>query len=73
MCQEAYDYIGSGRMVYDMEHGVFPTTQKEQGDKDAASPVSLDNIQSFIEVSQVGLGNTFSTQIGMTCRVQAQN
>ncbi|XP_018088993.1 nicastrin isoform X2 [Xenopus laevis] len=40
---EIYDYIGSSRMVYDMEKGRFP--------------VSLGNIHSFVELNQVALRN----------------
>ncbi|NP_001123711.2 nicastrin [Xenopus tropicalis] len=40
---EVYDYIGSSRMVYDMEKGRFP--------------VSLGNIHSFVELNQVALRN----------------
>ncbi|KAM8838732.1 nicastrin [Synchiropus picturatus] len=38
---ETFDYIGSSRMVYDMENQQFP--------------VDLDNIHSVLEVGQVGL------------------
>lgn len=37
--QETFDYIGSSRMVYDMEKGKFP--------------VPLENIDSFVELGQV--------------------
>ena len=37
--QETFDYIGSSRMVYDMEKGSFP--------------VQLENIDSFVELGQV--------------------
>lgn len=37
--QETFDYIGSSRMVYDMENNKFP--------------IKLDNIHSFLELSQV--------------------
>ncbi|XP_053331183.1 nicastrin [Spea bombifrons] len=40
---EAFDYIGSSRMVYDMEKGRFP--------------VKLENIHSFVELNQVALRN----------------
>ncbi|XP_040267358.1 nicastrin isoform X2 [Bufo bufo] len=40
---EVFDYIGSSRMVYDMEKGKFP--------------VRLSNIHSFVELSQVALRN----------------
>uniref|UniRef100_A0A250YKV1 Nicastrin n=1 Tax=Castor canadensis TaxID=51338 RepID=A0A250YKV1_CASCN len=38
---ETFDYIGSSRMVYDMEKGKFP--------------VRLENIDSFVELGQVAL------------------
>ncbi|ELK38492.1 PREDICTED: nicastrin [Myotis davidii] len=38
---ETFDYIGSSRMVYDMERGKFP--------------VQLENIDSFVELRQVAL------------------
>ncbi|XP_055993811.1 nicastrin [Sorex fumeus] len=38
---ETFDYIGSSRMVYDMETGRFP--------------VRLDNIHTFVELGQVAL------------------
>lgn len=38
---ETFDYIGSSRMVYDMERGMFP--------------VRLENIDSFVELGQVAL------------------
>ncbi|NXM28132.1 NICA protein, partial [Oxyruncus cristatus] len=40
---ETFDYIGSSRMVYDMEQDKFP--------------VRLDNIHSFVELNQVALRN----------------
>nr|XP_012420506.1 PREDICTED: nicastrin isoform X2 [Odobenus rosmarus divergens] len=42
--QETFDYIGSSRMVYDMEKGKFP--------------VQLENIESFVELGQVALRNS---------------
>lgn len=41
---EAYDYIGSSRVVYDMNRGTFPFTE---------NPISLDDISLFIELSQL--------------------
>nr|XP_033779025.1 nicastrin isoform X2 [Geotrypetes seraphini] len=38
---EAFDYIGSSRMVYDMENGKFP--------------IGLENIDAFLELNQVAL------------------
>uniref|UniRef100_H3AMW0 Nicastrin n=1 Tax=Latimeria chalumnae TaxID=7897 RepID=H3AMW0_LATCH len=43
---ETFDYIGSSRMVYDMEQGKFV--------------LNLDNIDSFLELSQVGFSSNFS-------------
>uniref|UniRef100_A0A663M318 Nicastrin n=1 Tax=Athene cunicularia TaxID=194338 RepID=A0A663M318_ATHCN len=40
---ETFDYIGSSRMVYDMEKDKFP--------------LRLDNIHSFVEMNQVALRN----------------
>nr|XP_028566120.1 nicastrin [Podarcis muralis] len=42
---ETFDYIGSSRMVYDMQNGHFP--------------VKLENIHSFLELSQVALMDNF--------------
>ncbi|KAH1179634.1 hypothetical protein KIL84_005684 [Mauremys mutica] len=41
---ETFDYIGSSRMVYDMKMDKFP--------------IRLDNIHSFLELSQVALRNS---------------
>ncbi|XP_075699452.1 nicastrin isoform X2 [Rhinoderma darwinii] len=43
---EVFDYIGSSRMVYDMEKGKFP--------------IRLNNIHSFVELSQVALRSNSS-------------
>lgn len=47
LLQETFDYIGSSRMVYDMEKDKFP--------------LRLDNIHSFVELNQVWdkLGDLF--------------
>lgn len=39
LLQETFDYIGSSRMVYDMEKDKFP--------------LRLENIHSFVELNQV--------------------
>jgi hypothetical protein len=44
--QEAFDYIGSNRMVYDMGKGEFPTL---------VSKINMTNLAQFVEVSQVGM------------------
>lgn len=41
---ETFDYIGSSRMVYDMTNGKFP--------------IALENIDSFIELNQIGIGTS---------------
>uniref|UniRef100_A0A8C6YJ16 Nicastrin n=1 Tax=Naja naja TaxID=35670 RepID=A0A8C6YJ16_NAJNA len=43
---ETFDYIGSSRMVYDMQNGRFP--------------IQLENIDSFLELSQVALRSNAS-------------
>ena len=40
--QESWDYIGSSRMVFDMETGAF-------------THFTLDNISHYLELSHVGL------------------
>ncbi|XP_023209668.1 nicastrin-like [Centruroides sculpturatus] len=44
---EAFDYIGSSRMVYDMQKGDFPPKSKNQ------ISFSLEHISHFIEISQL--------------------
>ncbi|XP_060599987.1 nicastrin-like isoform X2 [Ruditapes philippinarum] len=43
---EAFDYIGSGRMVYDMEHNEFPPSDNLQ-------KINLKHISHFVEVNQL--------------------
>jgi len=59
---EVWDYIGSSRMVWDMEKGNFPYSQDRQdiynGTIDDSSNVhkfNLSHIGYFIELSQLGL------------------
>lgn len=48
------DYIGSSRMVYDMEHENFPA--KLTGDNGNQSAlINLSHIAAFVEISQIGL------------------
>lgn len=51
--QEAFDYIGSSRMVYDMQQGVFPMSKSDKEDT-ILSNINLTSIASFIELNQVG-------------------
>lgn len=44
--QETFDYIGSSRMVYDMQSNQFA--------------VDLDNVHSVLEIGQVCIVNSFS-------------
>ena len=53
---ETWDYIGSSRMVYDMNNNQFPF--KEVSNTDQMAQLSLDNILHFIEISQVGKSGT---------------
>ncbi|XKL69618.1 hypothetical protein PGB90_007387 [Kerria lacca] len=48
---EAYDYIGSSRVVYDIENGQFPFKEK---------PINMDDISLFVELSQLR-NDTFTT------------
>lgn len=54
--QEAFDYIGSSRMLYDMQKGQFPV---DTGDGDEGSlylqNINLAHIHQFVELSQVGM------------------
>ena len=47
--QESWDYIGSSRMVFDMETGAFPYFTPQ-------------NISHFLELSHVGLQDPNATQ-----------
>jgi len=49
---ESWDYIGSSRMVYDMQQGVFPFARTN--DKPQLPLIQLSNISDFLELSQVG-------------------
>lgn len=44
---EAYDYIGSQRFVYDMEHGDFPSAASQ------THPIRLENIKFFIDIGSL--------------------
>lgn len=50
---EVWDYIGSSRLLYEMEHGFFPGFL-ENGSTGAAR-IYPHHIRNFIEVSQVGI------------------
>ncbi|KAL1502773.1 hypothetical protein ABEB36_007871 [Hypothenemus hampei] len=58
---ETYDYIGSQRLLYDMERGEFPTTLSINND--ILPSIHLDNITLFIELSQLSLGNQIYTHV----------
>ncbi|XP_066955475.1 nicastrin [Macrobrachium rosenbergii] len=50
---ETWDYIGSSRMVWDMEKGEFPF-QRQEDMSDQMSQINFTHIDYFIEISQVG-------------------
>ncbi|XP_067053830.1 nicastrin-like isoform X1 [Acropora muricata] len=55
---ESWDYIGSSRMVYDMEHNDFPSDDQtwKVGNKSKESfKMKTSNIKYFIELNQLGL------------------
>ena len=53
--QEAYDYIGSSRMVYNMQQGKFPNDPKSFGSSDIRlQNIGLNHINQFVELNQVG-------------------
>eukprot|EP00057_Strongylocentrotus_purpuratus_P032619 XP_788243.4 PREDICTED: nicastrin isoform X1 [Strongylocentrotus purpuratus] len=50
---ESYDYIGSSRMVYDMNKGIFP--YKLDDTKTQPSKVNLSTVAAVLEVRQLAL------------------
>ncbi|KAG7176038.1 nicastrin-like [Homarus americanus] len=54
---ETWGYIGSSRMVWNMEKGDFPFKHQED-ETDQISQMNLTHIDSFIELAQVGQGMT---------------
>lgn len=51
---ETYDYIGSQRLLYDMEKGEFPTDLPL--DNNFLPTIHPEDISLFIELSQFSLG-----------------
>ncbi|XP_076438260.1 nicastrin-like [Babylonia areolata] len=51
---EAFDYIGSSRMVYDMQRGRFPVADDNGGSVNLQK-ITLSHIAQFVELSQVGM------------------
>ncbi|BFZ25480.1 hypothetical protein BsWGS_28519 [Bradybaena similaris] len=49
---ETFDYIGSSRMVYDMEKQTFPCNSKSNPDN--LANIDLDHLDQIVEVNQVG-------------------
>ncbi|KFM67717.1 Nicastrin, partial [Stegodyphus mimosarum] len=49
---EAFDYIGSSRVVFDMQKGVFPVRLFD-GIRDQPALIDLNHISHFIELSQL--------------------
>ncbi|XP_069684848.1 nicastrin isoform X2 [Periplaneta americana] len=59
---ESYDYIGSSRLVWDMQHGEFPL--KWDSSVKQPPPLQLNNIAMFIELGQIStLGRTADQNI----------
>ncbi|KAK2160163.1 hypothetical protein NP493_1662g00000 [Ridgeia piscesae] len=64
---ESFDYIGSSRMVYEMQRKNFPSerdpyflehpTKGWTESKDDPHPISLEHLYAMVELSQVGLNN----------------
>ncbi|XP_048254327.1 nicastrin-like isoform X1 [Haliotis rufescens] len=52
---ESFDYIGSSRMVYDMDSNSTQFPQEINEKVVSLQEIRLDDIHSFVEVSQVGL------------------
>ena len=52
--QEAFDYIGSSRMLYEMQKGRFPAELKDDGTV-TLQKIDVSHIHQFVELSQVGL------------------
>ena len=55
--QESYDYIGSSRMVYDMQHDAFPSVLSTNSKVESLQPalVNLTHVSHFVELRQLGL------------------
>ena len=51
--QEAFDYIGSSRMLYEMQHGRFPVDSTDKSGRHLQK-INLKHIDQFVELSQVG-------------------
>ena len=54
IAQEAFDYIGSSRMLYEMQKGRFPAELKDDGTVNLQK-IDVSHIHQFVELSQVGL------------------
>ncbi|KAL8588743.1 hypothetical protein ACOMHN_042085 [Nucella lapillus] len=53
---EAFDYIGSSRMVYEMQNGRFPVDFSDDDKEDVnLQRINLTHIAQFVELSQVGM------------------
>ena len=52
--QESLDYIGSDRMLYDMNTKNFPVALDEKNENQS-SLLGLENIGFFLELNQIGL------------------
>ncbi|GMS99676.1 hypothetical protein PENTCL1PPCAC_21851, partial [Pristionchus entomophagus] len=61
---ESFDYVGSSRWVYDMEHGAFPK-QRKRGDAPTEVPelISLDKIWLAMELQQIDESMTLHAHV----------
>lgn len=55
---ESYDYIGSSRIIYDMQQGAFPN--REDPNYVTSPLLKLENIGVIIELDQITNRNVFS-------------
>ncbi|XP_076458023.1 nicastrin-like [Babylonia areolata] len=52
---EAFDYIGSSRMLYEMQAGRFPVNFNAKSRMRYVQKINLTHIAQFVELSQVGM------------------
>ena len=53
--QEAFDYIGSSRVLYEMQGGRFPVDFSDSDTNTNLQKINLTHIDQFVELSQVGM------------------
>lgn len=55
---ETYDYIGSSRMIYDMENDAFPHRQQPDA-KEQSSLLKLSDVGLIVELDQISRNEIF--------------